>query len=64
MNDFKKECLNLINSIIDQQRIICRICIKLYGENADITKNALSKLGKYSMALQEYKERCKANETA
>ena len=59
--DIAKECMYLITSIVRQQKIICQICTKVYGKNADITKDALAKLEKYSKALQLYKERGKAN---
>lgn len=60
--DFTKECIDLLKNIINQQRVICRIYIKLYGKENDLTKNALRLLGKYNMALYLYEERCKANE--
>lgn len=57
-----KECMYLITSIVRQQKIICQIYTKLYGENAQETKDAKAKLNKYTAALNLYKARCKANE--
>lgn len=61
--DFKKECIDLLKSIIERQKVICNMYIKLVGEDNDLTKNALRLLGEYNMALYLYEERCKANET-
>ena len=49
-----KECKDLLLSIIKQQRTLCRICVKLYGESADITKDAQARLNKYVSAFHTY----------
>lgn len=54
-------CVDTLKSIINLQRKICRIYIKLYGEDDNRTKNSLRLLGKYSMALHLWEEREKAN---
>lgn len=59
--DIKAECLEIIKNIIEQQKSIVKICIKLYGEKAEITQSALARLGKYTLAMESYKEREKAN---
>ena len=57
----KAKCLELIKLIVEQQKTIVQIYIIFYGENAEITQNALAKLGKYTLAMESYQEREKAN---
>ena len=59
--DIKAKCLELIKLIVEQQKTIVQIYITLYGEKAEITQNALTRLGKYTLAMESYKEREKAN---
>lgn len=59
--DIKAKCLELIKLIVEQQKTIVQIYITLYGEKAEITQNALARLGKYTLAMESYKEREKAN---
>lgn len=58
MENIHKECISIITSIIAQQRAICSICTKLYGEDAVITKEAKEKLNKYVAGFHKYKNKC------
>ena len=53
-NNLMEECKELLLSIIKQQRTLCRICIKLYGEGAPITQDAQARLNKYVSAFHTY----------
>ena len=55
------ERLNIINKIIEIQKEIIAMYIKLCGEDAEVTQNALARLGKYVLARDNYIKELKVN---
>lgn len=52
--DAKMLYLELGKKLIEQQKTVAKICTNIYGEDTDITKDALARVGKYTIAIEEY----------